>query len=229
MTTAGTNLLLLTISVFWSSSRWMSTRRQRSILLGGRYRQVALYTNCNVTPIRRHTVKYNTKSSGIHKFSIKKSSHLLVCCTEIVMLAESIWIIKQGYARVVRFIIILIKLAWLYFKDDTYNACLRTKYWLDTRIFSYTLRSGQYIRYSRKQNFDCSWWLDFIHIHRKFVQIFPLGLWSICKGTSSVNRSRIDLVSKHLPASSNENLPCYLSAGVDTANSYTTSREYRRE
>ena len=43
----GTNLLLLTISAFWSSSRWplatyMSSRRQRSIPLGGRYRQVSL-------------------------------------------------------------------------------------------------------------------------------------------------------------------------------------------
>ena len=44
--TEGTNLLVLTISAFWSSSRWpraMSSRKQRSIPLGGRYRQVALY------------------------------------------------------------------------------------------------------------------------------------------------------------------------------------------
>ena len=48
MKTEGTNRLLLTISAFWSSSRWplatwMSFRRQRSIPLGGRYRQVSLY------------------------------------------------------------------------------------------------------------------------------------------------------------------------------------------
>ena len=48
MKTACTNLLLLTRSAFWSSSRWplatwMSSRRQRSIPLGGRYRQVSLY------------------------------------------------------------------------------------------------------------------------------------------------------------------------------------------
>ena len=39
------------ISAFWSSSRWplatlMSSRRQRSIPLGGRYRQVSLYCFC---------------------------------------------------------------------------------------------------------------------------------------------------------------------------------------
>ena len=43
-----TNLLVLTISAFWSSSRWplatyMSFKRHRSIPLGGRYRQVSLY------------------------------------------------------------------------------------------------------------------------------------------------------------------------------------------
>ena len=48
MKTEGTNSLVLTISAFWSSSRWpratkMSSRRQRSIPLGGRYRQVSLY------------------------------------------------------------------------------------------------------------------------------------------------------------------------------------------
>ena len=48
MMTEDTNLLVLTISAFWSSSRWplatyMSSRRQGSIPLGGRYRQVALY------------------------------------------------------------------------------------------------------------------------------------------------------------------------------------------
>ena len=48
MKTEGINLLLLTISAFWSSSRWplatqMSPRRKRSIPLGGRYRQVSLY------------------------------------------------------------------------------------------------------------------------------------------------------------------------------------------
>ena len=46
--TEGTNLLVLTISAFWSSSRCplateMSSGRQRSIPLGGRYRQVSLY------------------------------------------------------------------------------------------------------------------------------------------------------------------------------------------
>ena len=50
MKTGGTNLLLLTISAFWSSSRWplatkMSSRRQRDNPLGGRYRQVSLYMN----------------------------------------------------------------------------------------------------------------------------------------------------------------------------------------
>ena len=46
MKTGGTNLLLLTISAFWSSSRWMSSRRHRSIPLGGRYRHVSLYHFC---------------------------------------------------------------------------------------------------------------------------------------------------------------------------------------
>ena len=53
MKTEGTNLLLLTISAFWSSSRWprttqMSSRRQESIPLGGRYRQVSLYVYAGV-------------------------------------------------------------------------------------------------------------------------------------------------------------------------------------
>ena len=48
MKTEGTNLLLLPISAFWSSSRWplatlMSSKRRRNIPLGGRYRQVSLY------------------------------------------------------------------------------------------------------------------------------------------------------------------------------------------
>ena len=48
MKTEGTNLLLLTISASWTSSRWpratyMSPRRQKNIPLGGRYRQVSLY------------------------------------------------------------------------------------------------------------------------------------------------------------------------------------------
>ena len=54
MKTEGINLLLLAISALWSSSRWplatkMSSRRQRSIPLGGRYRQVSLYRQtCNI-------------------------------------------------------------------------------------------------------------------------------------------------------------------------------------
>ena len=48
MKTEGTSLLLLTMSAFWSSSRWplatyMSSRRQISIPLGGRDRQFSLY------------------------------------------------------------------------------------------------------------------------------------------------------------------------------------------
>ena len=48
MKTEGTNLLLLIISAFWGSSRWprateMSSRKQISNPLGGRYRQVSLY------------------------------------------------------------------------------------------------------------------------------------------------------------------------------------------
>ena len=51
MKTEGTNLLLLTISAFWGSSRWplatyMSSRRQISIPVGGRYRQASLYDGC---------------------------------------------------------------------------------------------------------------------------------------------------------------------------------------
>ena len=47
MKTEGVNLLLLAKSASWSSSRWplatlMSSRRQRNIPLGGRYRQVSL-------------------------------------------------------------------------------------------------------------------------------------------------------------------------------------------
>ena len=41
--TEGTYLLVLTNSAFWSSSRWPLARREGSIPLGGRYRQVSLY------------------------------------------------------------------------------------------------------------------------------------------------------------------------------------------
>ena len=48
MMTEGANSPVLTISAFWSSSRWpratwMSSKRQISIPLGGRYKQVSLY------------------------------------------------------------------------------------------------------------------------------------------------------------------------------------------
>ena len=56
MKTEGTNLLLLIISAFWSSSRWplatwKSSRGQRSTPLGGRYRQVSLYLQLSDTPL----------------------------------------------------------------------------------------------------------------------------------------------------------------------------------
>ena len=41
MNTEGTNLPLLTISAFWSSSRWL--QKAENIPLGGRYRQVSVY------------------------------------------------------------------------------------------------------------------------------------------------------------------------------------------
>ena len=43
MMTEDTNLLLLAISAFWSSSRWMRSRRQGNNQLGGRYGEVSLY------------------------------------------------------------------------------------------------------------------------------------------------------------------------------------------
>ena len=54
MMAEGTNSLVFTISAFWSSSRWplatlMSSRKQRGIPLGGRYRQVALYLGAQQT------------------------------------------------------------------------------------------------------------------------------------------------------------------------------------
>ena len=50
--TEGTNLLLLTISAFWS---YMNSRRQISDPLGGRYRQVSLYlVTAVVYPIPWH-------------------------------------------------------------------------------------------------------------------------------------------------------------------------------
>ena len=51
MKTEGSNLLLLTISAFWSSSRWPS-RRQRGIALCCRYRQVSLYKVHNSTQLQ---------------------------------------------------------------------------------------------------------------------------------------------------------------------------------
>ena len=59
MITEGTKLLVLTISAFWSSSRWplatyMSYSRQKSIPLSGLYRQVSLYKDTvliNKTPV----------------------------------------------------------------------------------------------------------------------------------------------------------------------------------
>ena len=51
MMSDGSNLLVLTISAFWSSSRWplateMSSRRQKNIPLGGRYRHVFPVSLC---------------------------------------------------------------------------------------------------------------------------------------------------------------------------------------
>ena len=72
--TEGTNLLLITCSAFYSSSRWplatqMRSRRQRSIPLGGRYRQVSLYQGCWLTAPSNPRTGVNLSSDryfGIH-------------------------------------------------------------------------------------------------------------------------------------------------------------------
>ena len=81
--TKGTNLLLLTVSAIWSSSRWpvatlMSYRRQRSVPLGGRYRQVSLYHIHALDMVSIIGVK-RTKSSCIS--CILLCCPMLCCCT----------------------------------------------------------------------------------------------------------------------------------------------------
>ena len=77
MKTEDTNLPLLTSSAFWSSSWWplateMSSRRQRSIPLGGRFWQVSLYDllrpicyklyNWNKLIKKTNVLRYDTSS-----------------------------------------------------------------------------------------------------------------------------------------------------------------------
>ena len=83
MKTKGTNLLLLTVSAIWSSSRWplatlMSYRRQRSVPLGGRYRQVSLYHIHALNMVSIIGVE-RTKSSCIS--CILLCCLMLFCCT----------------------------------------------------------------------------------------------------------------------------------------------------
>ena len=69
MKTEGTNLHLLTISAFWSLATLRSSRRQRSIPLGGRYRQVSLYNE----PVADNSSNHQ---SSIHK---QMHGHTIVC------------------------------------------------------------------------------------------------------------------------------------------------------
>ena len=65
MKTEGTNLLLLTISAFWPLATKMSSRRQRSIQLGGRYRQVSLY---ELSSSHTETLNTTARTSGGNDF-----------------------------------------------------------------------------------------------------------------------------------------------------------------
>ena len=77
MMTECTDLLVLTISAFWSSSRSplatkMSSRRQRSIPLGGRYIQVSLYIDL----LRSHIRQNKTKTYKVAEiYGIKNVTH----------------------------------------------------------------------------------------------------------------------------------------------------------
>ena len=76
MNTEGTNLLLLTMSAFWSSSRWP---------LGGRYRQVSLYQSMVVA------VMIQMHSPG--KIDCSPSRYLFMRMATTQMAAECITII----------------------------------------------------------------------------------------------------------------------------------------
>ena len=98
MKTEGTNLLLLTISAFWSSSRWplatkMSSRRQRSIPLGGRYRQVLLYFSFIRWPFYQHGQCwcFTWYMYQIKIYVCKCRYHTFIVCRKIVLISTD-WI-----------------------------------------------------------------------------------------------------------------------------------------
>ena len=77
MKTEGTDLLLLTTSAFWGSSRWPraeGSRRQRSIPLGGRYRQVSLFN-----PRRRNKCAVFIYKEAVNDHSLRTTEPLIRC------------------------------------------------------------------------------------------------------------------------------------------------------
>ena len=119
MKAEGANSLLLTISVFWSSSRWplatkMSSRRQRSIPLGGRYRQVSLY----ILPqyVGRHFNSVHIKHEFnnflaivIAPFAIKNNLLCIISCRpdnmerkRIYLITGPLWGKSSGHRRIPR-------------------------------------------------------------------------------------------------------------------------------
>ena len=87
MKTEGTNLLLLTISAFWSSSRWPPRwAPEGREVLGGRYRQVSLYKLSGVVSMQWDTHPGNS-------FNILRPKqycrHFINC---IFKLNENVWI-----------------------------------------------------------------------------------------------------------------------------------------
>ena len=86
MKVEGTNLLLLTVSAFWSSSRWpLGSRRQRSIPLGGRYRQVLLWQTHTINTTiciqqMNDVAKYNGHST-VAFFQFSRSAAVTIMIT----------------------------------------------------------------------------------------------------------------------------------------------------
>ena len=97
-----TNLLLLTISAFWSSSRWplttwMSSRMLRSIPLCGRYRQVSLHGT-----LRHDSICSSTKICSMNSwrvFCVKNTIYLNILWFINIKMALAPEIISLGRER----------------------------------------------------------------------------------------------------------------------------------
>ena len=125
---------MLTISAFWSSSRWPRTsRRQRSIPLSGRYRQVSLYLFFSMI-VRRSRSQQDPSISKWYTVYPNKYAHgFVVLCFVVVMQSfimnshEVIIHIHQGCFAGTGAIVRLLQFQWS--KPDGYgkiSQCITT-------------------------------------------------------------------------------------------------------